>query len=295
MTKIGEFLRNYDIKANKYIKKGKVLFIDTNDGKYVLKQNKRDKSIYDYLNSRNFSYFPDIINNIEDEYEITKYVRQVEMPIEQKELDMISLVALLHLKTSYYKEIDNDLYKKIYEDLLNNIEYLYSYYIDIIGLIETKVFMSPSEYLLARNITKIFSTLRYLNEEIKEWYKLVEDKKKVRYAVLHNNLDVDHFIKNEDSYLVSWDKAKIDMPIFDLYKFYLKNNESNFYDIIKKYEEIYPLLDEEKKLLLILIKMPSLLEFNDNEYKNTVSIRKLLNNLDRSINIKLPNTTKDTE
>ena len=35
---------------------------------------------------------------------------------------MIKIVSLLHLKTTYYKEIDNDEYKKIYEDLLNKRE-----------------------------------------------------------------------------------------------------------------------------------------------------------------------------
>lgn len=293
MSKISDILKNYDLKPNRYIKQGKALFIDTNNGKYVLKEGNRDRHIYEYLKSRNFNYFPRIINDINDDYEITEYQKEIEMPEEQKLLDMIELVSLLHLKTSYYKEIDNDEYKKIYEDLLNNIEYLYSYYIDIITLIESKVYMSPSEYLLARNITKIFNTLNILSIDIKDWYKLVENKKKERLVVLHNNLELNHFIRNENSFLVSWNKAKIDMPIFDLYKFYLKNDNCDFQELLRAYEENYPLLEDEKKLLFILIRMPTLIDKNKSEYVNTFNMRKMINNLLRGEEI-LPQTSKNT-
>lgn len=293
MSKISDILKIYDLKPNRYIKQGKALVVDTSKGKYVLKEGNRDRNIYEYLKSRNFNYFPRIINDINDDYEITEYQKEIEMPEEQKLLDMIELVSLLHLKTSYYKEIDNDEYKKIYEDLLNNIEYLYSYYIDTINLIESKVYMSPSEYLLARNITKIFNSLNDLNIEIKEWYKLVENKKKERLVVLHNNLELNHFIRNDNSFLISWNKAKIDMPIFDLYKFYLKNSDCDFLDLLKVYEENYPLLEDERKLLFILIKMPSLIDSNENEYINTFNIRKMINSILRGEEL-LPQTSKNT-
>lgn len=294
MTKIGEILRKNDIKAKKYIKIGKAILVESDNTRYILKKNNRDKKIYEYLKSRNFNYFPKILNSRDDEYEITEYQEQIEMPEEQKTLDMIELVSLLHLKTTYYKEVDHDEYKKIYEDLLNNVEYLYSYYIDIINIIESRVYMSPSEYLLARNITKIFNVLSDINNEIKDWYKMVENKKKERLAVLHNNLRNDHFIKNDNSYLISWDKSKIDFPIFDLYKFYLNNENYDFLEILKLYEKNYPLLEDEKKLLFILIKMPPLLEVEGNEYIKTIKIRKILNNLDRVSRIELPKASEDT-
>ena len=45
---------------------------------------------------------------------------------------------------------------------------------------------------------------------------MVKDKRKVRYVVVHNNLDLDHFLKGKNNYLISWDKSKIDLPIYDL-------------------------------------------------------------------------------
>ena len=202
------------------------------------------------------------------------------MPKEQKMLDMIDLVSLLHYKTTYYKEVDEDDYKIIYEDVMGNIEYLNSYYLDLITIIESKVYMSPSEFLLAFNISKIFASLNYCQAKIKEWLSIIDEKKKQRFVVLHNNLEIDHYIRNNEPYLISWDKAKIDIPIFDLYKLYKRYSlDYDFEPILKKYEMNYPLLEEEKILFFVLITLPDKIEFNKSEYENTKIVGKQIDNL----------------
>lgn len=37
--------------------------------------------------------------------------------------------------------------------------------------------MSPSEYLIARNISKIFSCIYFCKNEMESWYELVKTKK----------------------------------------------------------------------------------------------------------------------
>lgn len=39
---------------------------------------------------------------------------------------------------------------------------------------------------------------------------------------LHNNLDVSHIIRNNDNVLISWDKATLDLPIYDFIRLYKK-------------------------------------------------------------------------
>ena len=290
MNNIIESLKKYSIKPIKYQKNGKVLLLETKENKYAFKENSNNIDIYNYLNSRSFNYYPKVITDKLDQFEITKYEEEINMPIEQKISDMISLVSLLHFKTSYFKEIDNNEYLNLYEDLNNNVAYLYSYYNDLITLIESKIFMSPSEYLLARNISKVFIRLDILSEEINTWFNLVENKEKIRQVVLHNNLDLSHYIKNSNEYLISWNKAKLGMPIFDLYKFYIKNNDSDFLDILNIYEINYPLLIEEKELLFILVKMPFIVNFDNDEYTNTVNIRNLVDYIDKTEKLNLPNS-----
>jgi len=280
MYEINEILKKYDLHPRKYKKNKKTTYIETENGKYIIKKkNNKNKYIYDYLKSRNFDYIPKIINENE-EYEITTYIEEYNIPKEQKMIDLINLVSLLHNKTTHFKEITEDNYKEIYEDINNNIEHLHSYYEDLITMIETKVYMSPCEYLIARNITKIFETLYFSKKELDNWYDLVKEKTKQRLVVLHNNLELEHFLTNEKKYLISWDKSKIGMPLFDIYKLYKKHAlEFEFSEIIKLYEKNYPLLEEEKRLLFILISIPQKLELNKSEYENTKEAGKLMDYL----------------
>ena len=291
MLKIYEVLKKNNLKTRSYRKNGKVVVVDTNEGKKVIKKGKNN--IYEYLESRDFNYFPNV--RLDEDYEILDYVDEIEMPSEQKITDMMKLIALLHNKTTYYKEITEEEFKTIYEDISNNIEYLNSYYTDIISIIETHEYMSPSEYLLARSITKVFNSLNFSKYELDNWYKMVENKKKQRYVVLHNNLELDHFIKNYNSYLISWEKAKIDIPIFDIYKLY-KNHclDFDFSTLLKVYENDYPLLEDERKLLFILISLPDKVEFNDTEYEMTKKIGKMLDCLYKTDDLISPYYSKDT-
>ncbi len=282
MNSLKDIIKKYELKPNCYRKNGNVTIVDSKTGRYVIKEKREDldENIYKYLESRNFNYYPKIISDEEDRYQVSEYVEEIEMPEDQKMLDMIELISLLHYKTTHYKEVDEDDYKKIYEDIMNNVDYLRSYYIDVISVIETKVYMSPAEYLLARNISKIFASIEFCRGELEKWYALVKDKRKQRLVVLHNNLELNHFIRNNNSYLISWDKSKIDIPIFDLYKLYKKHAlDFDFEVIFRTYEKNYPLLEEERKLLFILITLPDKIEFNDSVYEMCKKISKQIDTI----------------
>lgn len=280
MKTINDILKKLELKPYRYERKGKTTIVDTQVGRFVLKENNDKHEIIRYLQSRSFNYYPKQYNTNNDKYEITEYIEEIEIPVEQKIIDLIKIVALLHSKTTHYKEIDLDDYQKIYEDIKNNIEYLNSYYNDIITFIETHVYMSPSEYLLARNISLLFNALHFCNEKIEKWYDLVKSSTKQRTVVLHNNLDLSHFIQNEKAYLISWHKSKIGIPIFDLYILYKRHSlDFNFDEILKQYENIYPLHEDERQLFLILISLPPKIEFNQSEYEMTKFISKELDNL----------------
>ena len=132
-------------------------------------------------------------------------------------------MALLHHKTTHYKEVDISDYKELYEDISNNIFYLKTYYDDMMSMIESHIVMSPSEYLLARNITLVYDALNFSKHALEKWYEMIQDKRKQRMVVLHNHIELSHFIRNQNAYLTSWDKAKFGIPIFDFYKFYKKH------------------------------------------------------------------------
>ncbi len=291
--KINKIKEIFDLPLKKVEIRGKSYILDTGDKRFVVKKQ-INNPIIDYLNSRGFKYYPNIIED--NEYKLIEYIEEVETPNEQKLLDMIDLVSLLHAKTSFFKEIDNDKYKEIYEDIVNNIYYLTNYYDELIKVIETKIYMSPSEYLLIRNISFFYEALAFCKEQVEEWYELIKTKEKVRQVVLHNNLNLDHFLKNTNSYLISWDKSKIDIPIFDLYKLYRRCGRNyDFSEVLKRYEKNYPLLMEERKLFFILIALPPKLEFTKSVYNDCVLFNREIELMFKTAKLLSPYYTKNTK
>lgn len=296
MRNYKEILEKHGIKPKKYKKIGKVMIASDEEKSVAIKPRNRNQNlkIYHYLESRNFHYYPKRYSNSFDDYEVTEYVESIDMPKEQKMMDLVELASLLHAKTTHYKEVDLEDYKKLYEDIHNNILYLQSDYRDLITLIEQEVFMSPSDYLLARNITKIFSALQFCEHELEEWYQLVKEKRKQRVVVLHNNLELSHFIRNNQSYFINWEKAKIDSPVFDLYKLYKRSAlDFDFDELMKKYERGYSLLEEERKLFFILISLPDKLEKGEEEYKNTLLVNRMIDYLYKTDLFLSPYYTKE--
>ena len=193
---------------------------------------------------------------------------------------------MLHSKTTFYREIDIDRIKEIYEEIVGKLEYLNNYYNDLITVIEKEVYMSPSSYLIARNINIIFGSIYFARDNIKTWYKKQENNKNERVVNIHNNINLDHYIKNEKPYLISWDKSRIDSPIYDLLSFY-KNHylELDFDDLFHYYESNYPLKEEERILLFTYMAIPPKIEIEDNEYKMCIKINKIIDYLYKTSNL----------
>ena len=277
----------------KYFKKVKSAILVNNE--YVLKENKGNNKVFSYLDARNFNYYPS--NKVlSDKYVLYEYLKDYNISYDERAIELINLVSLLHSKTTRYNSVSIDDYKKIYEDIDNKIDKLYSYYSDLNELIEQEIYMSPSNYLLVRNISKIYSSLNYCKNELDNWYELVKDNKKERVALIHNNLSLDHLIRNENSYLISWDKAKFDNPIYDLYNFYKNNYEKiEFSSLLEIYQKRYPLKQNELKLFFILISLPDKIEFTNNDFNNCKLVDKMLDYLYKTDSIISPYYPKNEE
>ena len=262
-----ELFDKNNIITSKITLKNDVIIIESKENKYVIKKRKKQlDDVYKYLKSRSFDYFPKIIFKT-DNYDVYQYIDDVDLPREERANDIIKLVTLLHSKTTFYKEIDDDMYKGIYEDIVKRIDYLEHYYDDIASLIEKEEYMSPSHYYFIRNVSKVFSSLYYARYHIDKWYSILEKKKRIRVVQIHNNLSLEHYLLKDRAYLISWDKSTKDLPIYDiigLYKKYYK--DLDFCDLLKTYEMHYPLLLEEKILLFVLISIPNKLEFFCDEF-----------------------------
>ena len=247
------------------------------NNEYVIKKKKKDLTeIFNYLHSRSFNYFPKIIKE-ENNNIYYEYITDIDEPKEQKIIDLIILISILHKETTIYKEVDIDYYKYIYEKTNNTIDDTYKYYNELMDNIDNTVFPSPSEYLLSRNITMVYNSLNYAKYSIKRWYELVKDNRKIRLSTIHNNLNLSHYIKNEKPYLISWDHSKIDIPIYDLIILYKNHYQDfEFLDIFNIYFKKYPLTKEEMYLFLVLISIPDKIIKREDEYNRVISTKNII-------------------
>lgn len=289
-----KILDKNDLKVDKYTMKGKTMIVNTPLGQFALKKGNLD-NIYKYLLSRNFEYFPKVIDSNEDST-IYEFVDDVKYDNEQRAFDLIHTIALLHSKTTYYKDVDIDEYKKIFEETMEKINYIYNYYMDVINIIESKIYMSPSEYLIARNISKIFSCIYFCKNELEQWYEIVKNEKRKRVVTLHNNLKLDNIIRNKSVYLIGWEYSKIDSPIYDFINFY--NNYALYFDfrsLLNEYERIFPFKEEEKKLLSVLISIPSKIPNIEKEYNKVKNVRQLLDKIYKTEMLLTPKEKEETK
>ena len=279
-----EILAKYDVPINKItiLSNAKIV-----DDKVVVKERKNDDidKTYSYLKSRSFDYFPEPIAML-DKYELYPYIDSGYEPKEQKAMDLMYLLSLLHSKTTFYREVDIDRNKEIYENIVNDLDYLNNYYSDLITSIEKEIYMAPSSYLIARNINIIFESIYYSRNMIESWYKKIENNKNERVVNIHNNITLDHYIKSEKPYLISWNKSRIDSPIYDLLSFY-KNHylELDFDDLFNYYESSYPLKEEEKLLLFSYMSIPDKIELENDEYRMCIKINKMIDYLYKTSNL----------
>ena len=274
----------YNIPINKITIKNNTRIIDD---KIVLKKKKNNdlNNVYKYLKSRSFDYFPEPIT-IDNLYEVYPFLEDTYEPSEQKATDIMHLLGLLHSKTTFYREIDIDKNKELYENISDELEYLNNFYNDLITMIEKEVYMSPSGYLIARNINIIFGSIYYAKHNLEEWYKKIDNNKNERVVNIHNNISLDHYIKNEKPYLISWNKSKIDSPIYDLLSFY-KNHylDFDFDDLFHFYESGYPLKEDERLLLFTYMAIPYKIEIISDEYEMCIKINKMIEYLYKTSNL----------
>ena len=279
--KLKEIVLKY--KPLKYTLKGKTINVNSMQGNFVIKPAKKDIiSLFSYLNSRSFYNYPKVIAK-DDDYITYEYLKELETPKEQQLLDLVLVVAKLHNKTVYFKEVTEDKYKEIYDNIKDNVIYLRDYYSGIYDEAFNEIYISPAKYNFLLNYSLLNNDLAFILDELDEWFNLVKESNKQRVCLIHNNLSLEHFIKGMDSYLISWDKYTFDTPVMDIVNLY--HNEyltCDFSGILKEYLKNFKLSVDEEKLLFILLSLPEKVNFDDSEFNNTINVANLVDYIKRT-------------
>lgn len=282
MNNIKDFVNKYDLNIRGYEEKNNIKIINTNKGKYVIKhKNDYDNGLYEYLINRNFNY----VLEREDfnDYEVYPYINEVNIPNPEKAVELVYILSLLHNKTTYYKEVSIDKVKEIYEKKVDEIKYLNHYYHDMQDMIEQKVYMSPAEYLLIRNISMVYSALGYSKLKLDEWYEYKIKQKKERIVLLHNKPCLEHFLVGNEKSLISWNNYRRDIPIYDFLYFYQHDYiDLEMTTLFSIYKSRFNYTKDEKLLFLSLISIPEKIMLTENNYNNCLLVSNMVKYVEKT-------------
>ena len=261
----------YNIKPYKYKYINKALIVYS-DKIYVIKKNAYKEDLYNFLEGNDFNLFLRPINYYEDLviYNYLENNNKIEL---NNLLNMINSLAIMHSKTTSFKELSLDRVKEIYEGFNDNIDYLYNYYSSLEDSFNLNTFNSPEEYLFLRNISYIYSNLdfcKYLNEL---FYELANKSNKYRECLIINHLDIDNFI---NGYFTNLDHASINSPVYDLIDLYKNYYDKDFNSLYKVYKSNYVLNRLEEVYFLLNISIPWKISFNDTHFNNTYNVHRLI-------------------
>lgn len=298
MNNLSSIIDKYDLKVSKYSYKNKAIILDTEKGNFVLKKRKRNdkKELYDYLLSRNFSFFLYPENNFNDDYEIYAYVDEISTIKEEKAIHLIYILAELENRTTSYKEYTLDEIKEIYEEKGKQIDMLFEYYNNLEEVFSSSVYPSPYELLLLNNVSKIYNTLNYSKELLEEWYKHISNTRKRRIVLSHNHLSLDHFLDCKDAKVINFDYASYKSPIYDFAYLYKNHyHELDMLSLFTTYQRKYLYTDDELLLFFIEIIIPPKINLKKNTYENTLLIHKLITYIDSTRDFILKKQKKQQE
>lgn len=277
-----------------YISNSRIITL--NEIKYMQKIKKSNKEdLFDYLNNKGFKNFLPY-EMLKDNYELYRYIEEKIIPKEDKAIELMNVLSSLHNATTTYQKVNINDVKELFETTKEKITYLRNYYLDLQDYIETKEFFSPAEQVLMNNISNVYKALNYSEYKLTKWYELKEKQTMERIVQLHNNISLEHFLKENDSYLINWDKSKKDYVIYDFINFY-KNEFQNLemHSLFSLYQKNYQYTEDERLLFESLLSIPDKITFTKTNYINTINARRIIDYIEMTSIFLSEDNKKDQE
>lgn len=267
----------------KIIYKSNTQIILEENKQYVKKVKRSNKQeLFKYLKSKGFKNYLTTIEETK-EYEMYRYISEDNLPIEDKAIEIINNMSLLHILTTTYQENNQSKITELYKQTDTTLLELKNYYLELQDYIETKEFFSPAEHLLMNNISNIYKALNYSKSKLEEWYQIVQNNKSIRYVQLHNNISLEHSLKEDILYFINWDISKKDLAIYDFINFY--KNDFQVLDmnsLFQIYQSKFNYTEDEQLLFETIISIPPKINFTKNNYINTLKARYVVNYLEKT-------------
>ncbi len=282
-------LEFYSINAIGIIKLSKKCYkIKTSQNSFILKiaDDENVQTIYNYITMLKLNFIVKpllnknglVLTKYQDKWiYITPYLEQDGINVKGLKLRVyFEKIAQLHNKSFYSEKISNGYFEKLFEYLQDQIVSRRSFFENMIQKIESSNYKSSSEWLFLLNYNKIMASINKSDDFLRKVMKQTESKSSIRLSLVYNNFDYDHILLEKDM-LLSIDKMKIDLPIFDIYDVYQRMDDVFFDldDLISNYLKKVILYDYEKSLLCCLLLLVPVIDMNEDEIENVITLTRL--------------------
>ncbi|MBZ9690261.1 MULTISPECIES: CotS family spore coat protein [unclassified Clostridium] len=174
-------------------------------------------------------------------------------------------IALMHKASSGIRE---ELIKKLNEDFLDeSLEIKFRKAYDELSFFKELVskykYKNEFDNLFINNVDKYLQDIIAVEELLSKSKYIDLRKNGQTISLCHNDLAYHNFlIKKENVSIIDFDFLTIDLRIMDIADFILKSIKNSAFDIdkmllaINSYEDVLPLMQEEKEILYILLYFP---------------------------------------
>lgn len=288
---IEEFYKIHVIGIIKLTKS--VYKIKTNENYYVCKcvEDKKIESVYVMIEAMHIDCFVNIIYNKYHQL-LTPYLHYFIyiMPyvddvysglLELKIKFYFETLSYLHNKSFYSIKINQTYFETLQKDINKIICERIEYYDQMMSNFEKIAMRSPSQWMFVMNYYRIYYALCHAKNYLAQYLEETKNYSCIRVCLTYQNFSYEHMcLKNK--LLLSIDKMKIDLPIYDLFNVYQKIPDILF--DLDCFSECYlvnvELKKDEKLLLSCLLNIVPIIQFNMDEIDNIIKLSRLMYYLD---------------
>ena len=283
MSSLQEILGE-DHFVQKYSYQKDIRFLQLPDQKVVVKPKKRYdlETVYRYLQDHHVTSYVSPLA-IEKNEVLFPYCEDALLTADEKAKKMLYTLSIWQNKTTTHQRLDIDEVKARYEMYRKKIADTNLYYHNLQDMIETKVYMSPSEYLLVRNSSLIYAALAYSQQALEEWYQRIQQKKSKRQVYCHGKCELSHFLGSDNGYFISLENAHLGDVWEDFTCFYRQDFQQ--VDMISSfhfYQHKYPFTKEEQLALYVELSLPEIIDIYPSSLQKCQQLTKFIEYLMRT-------------
>ncbi|MED5051042.1 spore coat protein YsxE [Anoxybacillus rupiensis] len=224
-------LRQYHLQPSHIVNDGKVKKIYTNEGVFVLKEIKSQKSLQAVKQAYRF-YGPHIVPIYAARngapfvaeagryYYLMPWISGEEKREENRFLSFFRDLAWLHRQTLQEVPINQEEVKKYYEAQKQEWEKQRSFLQAYAEQCEKEWYMSPFQLHFCTYFHETMQAYWFAETQLETWYERIKEQKKWRISFIHGKPALSHYIPNHHQgkrYFLSWERARWASPLADVW------------------------------------------------------------------------------